>query len=312
MNPQLAAVPAAAAAAVDRRSESDLDRLLQGDYSPRYMLEGDSMDKMLRLAEQMACSKLSIPEHLRGNVGDCLAIITQAMLWNMNPFAVAQKTHVVSGRLGYEAQLVIAVVQNSGAIRGAFRFESRGSGANVEVRAGAVLRGETEITWGEWLSAASVTTKNSPLWKTNVVQQMSYLQAKNWSRLYCPGAILGVYSIDELEDSDIPARPSTATSTATPAPAPRPELPAYPAADFDKNLPAWTKLVADGKKTASALLAMLQTKATFNEEQKARILSLKLAAEDATPAPAPAPVDREPGSDDDFVRAMEAAEGAAK
>lgn len=194
----------AAAAAEGFNGASELDRLLRQEYSPRDMLEGNGMDKMFRLAEQMATSKLSVPEHLRGNVGDCLAIVTQAMLWNMNPFAVAQKTHVVSGRLGYEAQLVIAVVQNSGAIRGAFRFESRGEGANIEVRAGAALRGETETTWGEWLSAASVTTKNSPLWKTNVRQQMSYLQAKNWSRLYCPGAILGVYSVDELDDSPLP------------------------------------------------------------------------------------------------------------
>ena len=67
------------------------------------------------------------------------------------------------------------------------------------------------------------------------------------------------------------------------APAQRPELPAYPQADFDKNLPAWTKVVAGGKKTASALLAMLQTKGTFTEEQKAVILSLKPTAEDATP-----------------------------
>lgn len=84
---------------------------------------------------------------------------------------------------------------------------------------------------------------------------------------------------------------------AAPAPAPRPELPAYSQADFDKNLPAWAKAVASGKKTASALLTMLQTKATFSEEQKARILSLKPDATDATPAsapaagPAPAPAD---------------------
>ena len=268
-----------AAAAHTAAGPSELDRLLQGEYSPRYMLEGDSMDKMMLLAEQMACSKLSVPEHLRGNVGDCLAIITQAMLWNMNPFAVAQKTHVVSGRLGYEAQLVIAVVQNSGAIRGAFRFESKGSGAAIETRCGAVLRGETEITWGEWLSAASVTTKNSPLWKTNVPQQMSYLQAKNWSRLYCPGAILGVYSVDELEDI---APPAARTST-TAAPAHREEPPAYPMADFEKNFPAWQKVVAGGKKTAPDLLAMLSTKAVFSEEQKAAILSLKAKAADAPP-----------------------------
>lgn len=94
------------------------------------------------------------------------------------------------------------------------------------------------------------------------------------------------------------------------APAPKPELPAYPDADFAKNLPAWSKLVADGKQTASALLTKLSTKATFTEEQKARILSLKPAAEDATPAAAPAPA---PAAADhsDFVSDMEAAEGSA-
>ena len=293
---ELTRVAAAATRALD--GESELDRLLQGSYSPRYMLEGDSMDKMMRLAEQMACSKLSVPEHLRGNVGDCLAIITQAMLWNMNPFAVAQKTHVVSGRLGYEAQLVIAVVQNSGAIRGAFRFETRNEGPAIEVRAGAVLRGETEITWGEWLSASSVTTKNSPLWKTNVAQQMSYLQAKNWSRLYCPGAILGVYSIDELEDS-VPLA-STSTNAARradpatgeippPAQARTATLPAYSQADFDKNLPAWVKAVESGKKTPGEVLAMVSTKGTLSEEQKARILSLKAKPTGAPPPAGDAP-----------------------
>lgn len=303
--PQLAPVAAAAVRAID--GESELERLLQGAYSPRYLLEADKLDKMMVLAEQMATSKLSVPEHLRGNVGDCLAIITQAMLWNMNPFAVAQKTHVVSGRLGYEAQLVIAVVQNSGAIRGAFRFESRGQNPNIETRAGAVLRGESEVTWGEWLSAASVTTKNSPLWKTNVPQQMSYLQAKNWSRLYCPGAILGVYSVDELEDFA-----PLAERTAAPAPAPVPELPAYAQADFDKNLPAWTKLVAGGKKTAADLLAMLSTKATFSEEQKAAVLALK-GKPAAAPAAAPAPDDQPNGDGhDDFRREMDGESEGAK
>ncbi len=289
--------PLHAVAAAATQHAADFGRLLQADYSPRYMLEGDSMDKMMRLAEQMATSRISVPEHLRGNIGDCLAIITQAMLWNMNPFAVAQKTHVVSGRLGYEAQLVIAVVQNSGAIRGAFRFESRGTGANIETRAGAVLRGETEVTWGEWLSASSVTTKNSPLWKTNPAQQMSYLQAKNWSRLYCPGAILGVYSIDELEDSPIGSgQQQTAPASASRAP----ELPPYAADAFEKNLPAWAKLVGDGKKTAPDLLAMLSTKATFTEEQRQKVLALKKAAPPADPPPPEV---------DPFVAEMDAAEG---
>ena len=64
-----------------------------------------------------------------------------------------------------------------------------------------------------------------------------------------------------------------------------------------------------GLLTASELLATLATKATFTEEQKARVLSLKPKAEDATPASPPA---QPPAVDDDFVRDMDAAtqEGA--
>jgi hypothetical protein len=177
---------------------TDFERLLDQSYSPRAMLEGNSMDKMMRMAEQMAVSKLSVPDHLRGNVGDCLAIVTQAMLWNMNPFAVAQKTHLVSGKLGYEAQLVNAVLQNSGAVSGLPQYEYKGDGNNLECRVGFVPRGGSVVVWGEFLKISDVTTKNSPLWKTNPKQQLGYLQIKNWARAYVPGAILGVYTEDEF------------------------------------------------------------------------------------------------------------------
>ena len=67
------------------------------------------------------------------------------------------------------------------------------------MRVGAVLRGETEITWGEPLYMEFVTTRNSPLWKTAPKQQLAYLAVKYWARLYCPDVILGVYTPDEFE-----------------------------------------------------------------------------------------------------------------
>ena len=164
-------------------------------------LNVDTMTALARFADAMASSTVTVPDHLRGKPGDCLAVAMQAVQWGMNPFAVAQKTHVVSGRLGYEAQLVNAVVQASGAIRGSFKYEFAGDGSALACRVGAVLSGEAEVTWGEWLKVADVTTKNSPLWKVNPKQQLGYLQVKNWSRLYCPGAILGVYTPDELEQA---------------------------------------------------------------------------------------------------------------
>jgi hypothetical protein len=162
-------------------------------------MDPNAMDKMLRVAEIMAAGRATVPKHLQGNVPDCLAVTMQAMTWGMSPFVVAQKTHLVSGTLGYEAQLVNAVVQASGAITGRFHYEYEGKPPSLSCRVGAVLRGESEITWGMWLSEKDVTTKNSPLWKTNPAQQLGYLQVKNWTRLYSPGAILGVYTPDEIE-----------------------------------------------------------------------------------------------------------------
>lgn len=166
------------------------------------------MESLHRFAVLMSESRVTVPVHLHGNVPDCMAVAMQAVRWGMDPFVVAQKTHIVSGRLGYEAQLVNAVVQSSGAIRSAFRYEYKGDGAAMACRVSAVLAGDQEATWGEWLKSSDVTTKNSPLWKVNPKQQMGYLQVKNWARLYCPGAILGVYTPDELvEVAPAPAAP---------------------------------------------------------------------------------------------------------
>ena len=132
----------------------------------------------------------------------------------MNPFVVAQKTHVVNGALGYEAQLINAVVTSMNVISDRFRYEYCGNwdeyrksgfaktaemGCGVNV--GATLRGETEVRWLPMpLCMEQVKTRNSPLWATNPMQQLAYLAVKYWTRLYAPDAILGVYSVDELAE----------------------------------------------------------------------------------------------------------------
>jgi len=172
------------------------------------------LQKLQAFAEVMAMGVSTVPKHLAGNKADCLAVALQAAQWGMNPYAVAQKTHLVNGTLGYEAQLVNAVVTSSTAVQGRFKYEYGGNwdtfrpgdknAANEKglfVRVGAVLRDEAEITWGEPLYMEFVSTRNSPLWKTAPKQQLAYLAVKYWARLYCPDVILGVYTPDEFEPS---------------------------------------------------------------------------------------------------------------
>ena len=53
-------------------------------------------------------------------------------------------------------------------------------------------------------------------------------------------------------------------------------LPAYAAEDFTKNLPAWTKLIKSGKKTASQIITMVSSKAVLSDEQKKQIETASL------------------------------------
>ena len=211
---------------------SNITNDIQGEVSAAALLMNpSSMQSLVAFAEMMSQATATVPTHLVGKPADCLAIAMQAMRWGMDPFVVSQKTHIVSGRLGYEAQLVNAVIMSSRAIAGTFKYEYRGEGQNLECRVGATPRGEPEIVWGEWLRNGDVTVRNSPLWKTNVKQQLGYLQVKNWARLYCPGAILGVYTSDELQDSAAPAPRGPQRRSAAAAPASIPMVDEVPKAE---------------------------------------------------------------------------------
>lgn len=261
--------------------------------SAALMLNADNLTQMYRAAEMMASARFTVPKHLVGSPGDCLAIIMQSTRWGMDPFAVAQKTHVVNGALGYEAQLVNAVVSSSSllATRIAYEWEGDWRGVSGEtdrsderaVWVAATLRGENAPRKLR-VSMAQAGVRNSPNWKHDPRQQLAYLATKRWARLHAPDVMLGVYTPDELAEPT-EKHMGLAQEVGQPSQtAGRPALPDYTDADLEANLPAWAKAVASGRKSAPDLLAMLQTKANFSEHQKARILSLKGPGHAATSA----------------------------
>ncbi|HAJ0408886.1 TPA: recombinase RecT [Escherichia coli] len=170
----------------------------------------EGMNQLVRFAELMSQSKATVPKHLEGKPADCLAVTMQAAQWGMNPFAVAQKTHVVNGTLGYEAQLVNAVVSSSSLLATRLNYRWSGDWSNVNgktdkspnltVTVSAVLKGEAEpreLT----ISMAQAGVRNSPLWEQDPRQQLAYLCTKRWARLHAPDVLLGVYPPDELQET---------------------------------------------------------------------------------------------------------------
>ncbi|WP_416413768.1 RecT family recombinase [Pantoea sp. App145] len=191
------------------------------------LTNGELFNRLQSLSSVMANSGEFVPAHFRGKPDACMAVVMQAARWGLDPFAVAQKTHIVSGTLGYEAQLVNAVINTMAPTKDRLHYEwfgpwenivgkfiektsSKGNKyiapdwdlkdeAGVGIRVWATLKGEgepRELTI--LLSQAQV--RNSTLWASDPRQQLAYLATKRWARLYCPDVILGVYTPDEQVD----------------------------------------------------------------------------------------------------------------
>lgn len=193
------------------------------------LFNASAMNQLQQLATVMSRSVVTVPQHLRGNSGDCMAICMQAAQWGMNPFAVAQKTHLTQGgQLGYEAQLVNAVVANRAPIKGRLDFEFFGEWERIigRVAERPSQNGKGKYYVADWKPAdeqglgvivsATLVGEESPRslrlllsqcqprfstqWATDPQQQITYAATKKWARRFCPDVILGVYTPDEMEE----------------------------------------------------------------------------------------------------------------
>lgn len=276
------------------------------------LILGPSFERVQSFAGLMAKGAVSVPKHLRGNMGDCMAITIQALGWRMNPFAVAQKTHLSqSGALGYEAQLVSAILVSTGAVKSEPDYEPIGDWSKVlgkvEERTG---KARDDGSPGGKYYIATYTKKDeeglgvivratlanghvrelpvmlsqayprfSTQWATDPYQQLCYLAVRKWGRLHSPGAILGVYTPDELE-TGVPEKymgPADVVGAPPPPPAP----PTWPDDKFATQLPRWSKAIKEGLKTADEIVTLASSKGALTPEQEAAIRKVKKSAPDA-------------------------------
>lgn len=270
------------------------------------LMDMAAMDRLERIADLMASGKTTVPQHLRGSKGDCFAISLQSMQWGMNPFAVAQKTHLVNGTLGYEAQLVAAVINSSGLVTGRFQFDWYGPWDKVigkftvkrgdkgeyrvpgwtmadedgcGVRIWATLKGESAPRTLELL-LSQARTRNSTLWADDPKQQLAYLAQKRWARLFAPDVILGVYSADELQEPQM-----VHMGDAVVVEPEQTALAEWPADKWAARLPQILDGIAKGK-TVEDALAWLGSKGKVTAEQEKELR--EKAAQLQQPANAPA------------------------
>lgn len=160
-----------------------------------------SMLEIMEAAKLMAISGPAVPKWLQGNPGGCWAVIMQSVEWGMSPLAVARMSFEVNGVVSYMSQLVHAVIESRAPLKQRLRCEYDGEGdARVCIVTGH-FDGEVDPLVYRSPPLGKINPKNSPLWKTDVDQQLWYFSSRAWCRRYAPDVLLGIYARDEIEDN---------------------------------------------------------------------------------------------------------------
>lgn len=260
------------------------------DLSPR------NFEQALTFSDYLADSDM-VPKDFKGKPGNCLIAMQWGAELGLKPLQALQNLAIINGRPSLWGDAVIALVRSSPLCEWVIESDD-GNAATCRVK----RRGEPEQSRTfsvEDAQAAGLKGKAGP-W-TQYPKRMRQMRARAFAlRDVFPDVLRGLPVAEEIMDTPT-ERYMGPVEEVKPATQARPELPAYSQDAFDKNLPAWTKLVKDGKKTGAGLLTMFSTKNTFTPEQQAALKALD------TPPPA-----ADKTATDEWVDDMEAAEGAAK
>jgi hypothetical protein len=177
------------------------------------IFDPDQFGAMMQVASVMSEMKL-VPDHLQGKPADCFLVVEQARRWEMSPFAVAQETYSVKGKLLFGGKLVTAVVNTRAPVKAPLAFDYEGEGDKCRVTVSATLRGEdAPRTYSITVGEAKAVAGSSSLWRTDPKQQVAYFAARFWARRHCPETLLGVWGEDEVDDVP-PMRDVTPAPTA--------------------------------------------------------------------------------------------------
>jgi len=224
-------------------------------------LSPQTFEQAMKFSHMLAESDL-VPKDFKGKPGNCLIAMQWGSELGLKPLQALSNIAVVNGRAALWGDAVIALVRSSPLCE---YVQESDDGHTATCR--AKRRGESEqvVTFSmDDAKQAGLAGKQGP-W-TQYPKRMRQMRARAFAlRDVFPDVLRGMPVAEEVMDTPAERHMGPVERIEPAAP------PAYPADQFDKNLPAWRAAIAAGKATADAVIAKAGTKGALTEEQKAAI-----------------------------------------
>lgn len=187
----------------EQKENTQLMTMTGNDAMMQTLLNVPVFEQMQRAATLFSKSGL-VPKNFENNPAACFVGLQLAAQLGVNPFMLFQKIYNIGGKIGIEAQVAIAIANQRGVFEGPIEHKFSGQGDSRSCTATAILAKSKkpvslEIDW-KTVNAEGWNKKGGSKWLTMPDQMFRYRSSLWLIRTYAPECLMGLNSIDEIED----------------------------------------------------------------------------------------------------------------
>ena len=165
----------------------------------------DSFNQLLRAAQMLSQTSI-IPQSYQNKPQDCFVAIEMANRMGVSPMVVMQNMYVVKGKPSWAGQACTMLINSCGKCKDVKHIYT---GEKGKPNRGCYVTA-TRISDGSQVDGVEVTmqmaqsegwTSNSK-WRNMPELMLAYRASAFFARVYCPEAMMGVQTAEEVYDAD--------------------------------------------------------------------------------------------------------------
>ena len=177
----------------------------QTAIQPTVLTDPKQLNTLVKLANMMARSKI-VPDTYRDDPDSCFVACEMANRMGVSPIFIMQNLYIVNGRPAWSGQACISLINGTG-LYGPLDFvyvgekgtPSYGCYAQATRKSDGAIHTGTVVDYA-MAEAEGWTSKKGSKWLTMGDQMLRYRAAAFFARVYCPHALMGLKTVEEVKD----------------------------------------------------------------------------------------------------------------